>query len=569
MADPARPARRNAISTGPSSFVIESPTIGPRMSWLPFETWSAAWTTRTMPTKSERRAPIQSVSVPTRTICAATRPRSASAAGARRTAAMKSVPASPSTWRTSRMPAPRRATGPSGRRAPTASIATARLEVPRAAEATVLARDEAPGRVPVARAVGARVPADDAVERRPQVEDAPVLREEAVRERERLAVAAAVVACGADDRKRRHEPLVTPRCLVREPLPPPEEEADVAAEVVEVVDVLRLRPVRGPRVEPRVDPTRLAPTVNGKRPPDAVRGRAEVALAHHERPRRRRRLDAGARVDGMEVCGDPVSARRPLRAVDRGEHGKVDAPVLPAVGLGEAIALDGERPEHVARPLAPGDLGLAVERPDARSMSERTADGRHEREREPAPLDAGLVEAEVGREHDGPDVIPAEQVVRVEVEREERQARALVRAVPVEYERQERQPARPLVVAGRWLDAFRGLRAIGEEEEAEALVVVLPAARHERVEDVCAIVVARAALLVEREDGSDAELARLRRARELEQRPERRPPNHPVRVVARIAEERPELHVERRGGRPGGEREDHERRRANGHASCS
>ncbi len=34
IADPARPASRKAINTGPSSFVMARPTIGPRMSWL-------------------------------------------------------------------------------------------------------------------------------------------------------------------------------------------------------------------------------------------------------------------------------------------------------------------------------------------------------------------------------------------------------------------------------------------------------------------------------------------------------------------------------------------------------
>jgi hypothetical protein len=46
------------------------------MSWLMSATWSAACTTSTMPTKRESRAPIQSVSVPTRIIWTTIRCRS-------------------------------------------------------------------------------------------------------------------------------------------------------------------------------------------------------------------------------------------------------------------------------------------------------------------------------------------------------------------------------------------------------------------------------------------------------------------------------------------------------------
>jgi hypothetical protein len=92
---------------------------------------------------------------------------------------------------------------------------------------------------------------------------------------------------------------------------------------------------------------------------------------------------------------------------------------------------------------------------------------------------------------------------------------------------------------------------VREEEEAEALVVVLPAARGERVEDLGAVVTLRAASLVEAEDRPDVELARFRGTPELEERAEEGPAHVPGLLVVCVAEERPELHVERadRSGR--------------------
>src|SRR5437763_46018 len=181
-----------------------------------------------MPTKSERSAPMKSVSVPTRTICTTTRWRSAGTKAAARTVAKKRRVASPRTWRPSRRLAPRRASAPGGRGArPIASTAMGpvlrrgrELQVPGGDEPAVLAGREPPEEVPVARAVGARVPAHDTVERRPQGEEPRVLREEAVQERRRLAEGAPVVSLAAEPGEHRGEGLAVARGLVHQRLAP-------------------------------------------------------------------------------------------------------------------------------------------------------------------------------------------------------------------------------------------------------------------------------------------------------------------------------------------------------------
>src|SRR5581483_1134063 len=83
----------------------------------------------------------------------------------------------------------------------------------------------------------------------------------------------------------------------------------------------------------------------------------------------------------------------------------------------------------------------------------------------------------------------------------------------------------------------------------------------ERKEDVGAIVPFDAALLVEPEERADAEVARLARPGEFEERAERGPAGDVGLRIVRVAEERPQLHVEgagrcgagedRREGEPG------------------
>src|SRR5919197_6618702 len=97
-----------------------------------------------------------------------------------------------------------------------------KLQVPGASEPAVLARREPPEEVPVARTVGARVPAYETVERRPQGDEPAVLRQQAVEERRRLAEGAPVVLLAAQPREHRGDHLVVPGGLVRERLAPPE-----------------------------------------------------------------------------------------------------------------------------------------------------------------------------------------------------------------------------------------------------------------------------------------------------------------------------------------------------------
>src|SRR5438552_1249307 len=416
-----------------------------------------------MPTKSERSAPMRSVSVPTRTICTTTRWRSAGTKAAGRTVAKMRRVAAPRIWRPSRRRAPRRARMPDRRGAwPTASTAMRallrlgpELQVPGAAEPAVLARREPPEEAPVACAVGARVPAHQPVERRPQGEEPAVLREQAVEERRRLAEGAPVVLLAAQPREHRGDHLVVARGLVHERLAPPEE------------------------------------------------------LEH--------------------------------------------APALVA---------DVEGPEDEARPLLPDDLPRAVKGQHAEPAAARPAVGGDEGEGVVPPLDPRLGEPQVGGEHHHLHVPVADEVVEVQVERDHRELAPALRARAVEDEREEREAARPLTRPGRLLRRGTGAGAVGEEEQAEALVVLLPARRRERVEDVGAVVVPGPAPLVQAEEGTDEEVAGLGRALELDQGAEGRAAHVARGLVARVAQERPELHVERR--RAGGEEKRQRDRRAAG-----
>src|SRR5581483_3186422 len=470
MAEPARPASRNAISTGPSSFVIDRPTIGPRISCVTFSTCSAACTTSTMPTKSERSAPIHSVSTPTRTICATTRCRSIGTKRTVRSVAAKRRLASPSTCNTSRTPVPRRANGRTrGADLPTASTAIGlvlgrvrrELDVPGGDHPTVLARDEPPEERPVAGAVGPGVPAKDAVERRPVLDHAAVPRQQAVEERRGLAEASPVLLLAAQHGKQRQQPLVVAGRLVGADLPPPDHEAHVAPLVVEVVHVLRLRPVRRPGVETGGDAVHVAPTVNGERSPDLVLVFPEPPLPDDERPGRAGVLDPAPLVDGVRIREQAVRAGSPSRAVDRREEREVDAPALPAVAGHEPLGADVERPDDVAAALATGDLGRAVEREDPEAAAFASADARHEGERVVAALDQRLGQPEIRGKHDRPDVLVAEDVVEIEVEREHAETRPVLGALAVENERIEVEPARPL----RWRRRLAGwVRGTGRRQ---------------------------------------------------------------------------------------------------------
>src|SRR5881392_2057271 len=526
-----------------------------------------------MPTKSERSAPMKSVSVPTRTICTTTRWRSAGTKAAARTVAKKRRVASPRIWRPSRRLAPRRARMPerrgAWRTASTAMRALLRLgpelQVPGAAQPAVLARREPPEEAPVACAVGARVPAHQPVERRPQGEEPAVLREQAVEERRRLAEGAPVVLLAAQPREHGGDHLVVARGLVHERLTPPEELEHAPALVVVVVHVLGLSPVGGPGVEARRDAPYVAPTVEGEDPPDLPVALAEPPLAKHERPGRADALGPLALVDRVRVGEEAVAAHAAPGAVDGGEERQVEAPALPAVAGHQALAADVEGPEDVARALLSDDLPRPVERQHVEPAAAGPAVGGDEREAIVPPLDLRLGELEVSGEHHHPHAPVAGEVVEVQVEGCHRELAAALRAGAVEDEREEREAARPLGRRRRLLRCGRGpgAGAVGEEEQAEGLVVLLPARRGERVEDVGAVIVPGAAPLVQAEEGADQEVAGLGRTPELDQGAEGRHAHVARGLVAGVAQERPQLHVERRGA--GGEDErqrDHRAARA-------
>src|SRR5947208_14050748 len=388
-----------------------------------------------MPTKRERSAPMSSVSVPTRTICRTTRWRSAGTKAAARTVAKKRRVASPRTWRPSRRLAPRRVSAPGGRGAwPSASTAMGKLQVPGAEDPAVLARREAPEETPVARAVGARVPAHETVERRPQGEEPAVLREQAVEERRRLAEGAPVILLAAQPREPRRDHLMVARGLVHERLTPPEELEHAPALVVVVVHVLGLSPVGGPGVEPRRDAPHVAPSVEGEDPPDLPVAVAEPPLAKHQRPGRADALGPLPLVDGERVGEEAVAAHAAPGAVDGGEEGQVDAPALPAVAGHQVLAADVEGPADVARPLVADDLPPTVEGQHAEPATARPAVGGDEREGVVPPLDPRLGESKVGGEHHHPHALVAEEVVEVQIKGGHRELAPALGARAVEDE---------------------------------------------------------------------------------------------------------------------------------------
>ncbi len=277
---------------------------------------------------------------------------------------------------------------------------------------------------------------------------------------------------------------------------------------------------------------------------------AEVPLADGERPRRSDVLDALAFVDGVRVGGEAPRPGSPAGAVDGREHREVDPAALPAVARHEPLVAHVEGPHHVARAFLPDDLLFTIEGEHAHPATVDPAHGRDEREGIPAVLDARLGQAQVRREHDHFHVLVAEEVVEVEVEGRDRETRPALRAVAVEDEREEVPAARPLGGRGflRILRLVGRARAIGEEEEAEGLVVVPPAGGGQGVEDVGAIVPRAPTFLLQVKKRSDEEVATFGRAPELEERPERRPAHLVGDRIAGVAEERPQLDLGRAGG---------------------
>src|SRR5579871_838875 len=548
IADPARPARRNAMRTGPSSFVMASPTIGPRIPWVTSRVCSAVCTTSVMPTNSESRAPIGRVSVPMRTSCTTMRRRSRGTCASVRKVAPKRRVASPSTWSTASTPPPRRAKG-RGRPAPRmASVASGRSPgraaggVPRADKAAPLAGEEPPQQVPVAAAVGGGVPAQHAPERRPEREHAAIHRGQAVDERGRLAEAAAVDLAAAHRGEEREQARVPAARVVALLLAPPQDEERVTPLEMVGVAVEGAPAVAGPSVEARGEAVVVDAAVERGEPPRRPARVAERALLEDERPWRADGLVARALVHRVRAREHAVGARVKPAAVAGGEEGEVHADVVPPVARHEALAAQVEGPEDVARALAAGDLLAAPERPHAHAPAVGATHRRDEGEAVEARVDARLGQPEVGREHDRLHPPVAEKVRHVEVEWEHAQVRAGPGIVAIEDEREEGVAARPRVGRRQWTGG-RGAGAIREQQQSERLVAILPAARREGEEDVRAVVAHRAAPLVEPEERTDVEVAGLGGAHELDERAEGRP----AKVLAfarRVAEERPDLEVE-------------------------
>src|SRR4029077_15924626 len=287
--EPVRPARRKPIITGPISFVMARPTMGPSTAWLTLRSWSADWTTSTMPTKSDSVAAIGAVSVPIRTSCATIRWRSVAPKRSWRQAAAKRRMPSPISWSIDRMAAPVRAVTPE--RSVSASAATRRLDgrigvdEPRRPEPAALPTREAPEEIPVEPARGARVPAKHAPQRRPHREDAAVRGEQAVHERRDLSGGTAVVRVAAQQSDDGVEVAGLPGVLVALPLVAPEDEEAVAAMEVEVLVVLIGGAVERPQPERRADAVAVAAAVDGRQAPDAPGLLAETPLAEDQRPR--------------------------------------------------------------------------------------------------------------------------------------------------------------------------------------------------------------------------------------------------------------------------------------------
>src|SRR5262245_10838114 len=317
-----RPARRNPIITGPISFVIASPTIGPSTVWLTLRSWSADWTTRTMPTKSDRVAAIGSVSAPARASCSTMRSRSVAPNRICRTAAAQSWTPSPVSCRPERMPAPIRVVKP-GRRV-AASVATRllparrQIDEPGRAQPPALARCQAPEHVPVEGTVRTGVPAEHAPQGCPHGEHAAVCRQQAVDQCRNLTGGTAVARVAAQHAEDRVEAARAPGVLVPLALPPPQHQNAIAPPEVEVAVVLLGRPVERPEIEVGADAVAVAAAVDRRQPPDAPGFIAQPALAEHHRPGCAGGLGAEPVVHGMRVGEHAVPAAGAQLAVERG-----------------------------------------------------------------------------------------------------------------------------------------------------------------------------------------------------------------------------------------------------------
>src|SRR5262249_39021737 len=263
--EPVRPASRKPIITGPISLVMASPTMGPSTLWLTLRSWSADWTTRTMPTKSDRIAAIGTVSVPTRTSCAAMRARSVARKRSRRQAAASSRVPSPMSWRAESTAVPVRPVMPRLSTSASAAIAVlrrrCRVDEPGRSQMAALAGREPPEQAPVEMAARAGVPAEHPPQGRPHCQDGAICRHQGIHQRRHLTRGPPVGRVAAQHAQKRVERARVPGLLVVLALVPPHDQQAVATMEVEVAVLLVGGAIERPQDEARADAVAVAPAV--------------------------------------------------------------------------------------------------------------------------------------------------------------------------------------------------------------------------------------------------------------------------------------------------------------------
>src|SRR5262245_43122096 len=206
-----------------------------------------------MPTKSDRVAAMGTVSVPTRTSCAAMRSRSVCRKRMRRHAAASSMMPSPMLWSVASRAAPVRPVTPVCRVSASTAIVILRrrcaIDEPRGPQVASLARAEAPEQAPVEVAARAGLPTEDPPQRRPHRQDAAVGGHQAVHERGDLAGGPPVDGVAAQHAEQRIERPRVAGTRVTLALVAPHDEQSVTTVEVEVAVLLIGRAVERPEDE--------------------------------------------------------------------------------------------------------------------------------------------------------------------------------------------------------------------------------------------------------------------------------------------------------------------------------
>src|SRR5262249_11283611 len=241
-----------------------------------------------MPTKSDRVAAMGTVSVPTRTSCAAMRSRSVCRKRMRLQAAAKSVTPSPMLWSVASRPAPVRPVMPVCRVSASTAIVFLRrrsaIDEPRGPQVAALARGESPEQAPVEVAARTGVPAEDTPQRRPHRQDAAVRGHQAVHERRDLAGGPPVDGVAAQHAEERIERPRVAGARVTLALVAPHDEQSVPTVEVEVAVLLIGGAVERPENERGADALAVAPAVEGRQAPHPVAFLAHPPIAKDHRP---------------------------------------------------------------------------------------------------------------------------------------------------------------------------------------------------------------------------------------------------------------------------------------------